>query len=148
MKTIRTRRRKGQSVTEFALMMPVIMAFFFYAFEANIHMSAMQQASYASYMGARGFLVQRDGRGDPGQIGRMILTGSIWDGANVSADGNDGVKATFGNFASLPYTRDLLNFNNEIPTHLGKNEWGSPWNDQRQGLGTNRMFTDNNMTDH
>lgn len=148
MKTLRTRRRSGQSVTEFALMMPVIMAFFFYAFEANIHMAAMQQASYASYMGARGFLVERNGRGKPEKIGKMILTGSIWETASVSADGNDGVKATFGNFASLPYSRDLLNFNNEIPTHLGKNEWDSPWNDDKQGEGTNRRITDNNLKDH
>jgi hypothetical protein len=150
MKTLRNIRRRssGQSVTEFALMMPVIMAFFFYVFEANIHMSAMQQGSYASYAAARGFLVKHDGKGEPSTFKGKILTGTIWNTANIAQDGQDGVKVTFGNFASLPYSRQLLDFNNEIPTHLGKNEWSSPWTSQRESHGTGLRLTDNNLTDN
>jgi hypothetical protein len=150
---IRKKKNSGQSVVEFALMMPVIMAFFFYIFEANIHMSAMHQGSYASYMGARGFLVERNGRGKPERIGQAILTGKLFKQsgppASVRADGNNGVVAKLGNMDSLPYTKDLLKFSNEVPTHLGRNEWSNPWNTQREGPNAPpKMYTDNNLRDN
>ena len=144
---IRKRKNSGQSVVEFALMMPIIMAMFFYVFEANIQMTAMHQASYASYMGARGFIVEHDGRGKPERIGQAILTGKVFEGARVTADGNDGVKAELGEMASLPYAWQLLNFTNEVPTHLGQNEWQG-WSSLRESEGTNLMYTDNNLRDN
>ena len=107
---IRKRKNSGQSVVEFALMMPIIMAMFFYVFQA-------------------------------------ILTGKVFEGARVTADGNDGVKAELGEMASLPYAWQLLNFTNEVPTHLGQNEWQG-WSSLRESEGTNLMYTDNNLRDN
>lgn len=158
----RTRRESGQSVVEFALMMPVIMAVFFYIFEANIHMSAMHQGAYASYMAARGHVVKHNGGGDETRIMRAILTGKLFrqsgPPASVSPDslqggkGVDGVIVDLGNMDSLPYTKDLLKFRNKVPTHLGPTEWDRQfWSDmpreQDQGPQT-EWYTDNNLPVH
>lgn len=154
MKTLRNNRRRtrGQSVTEFALMMPIIMAFFFYIFEANIHMVALHQGAYASYAAARGRVTRHDGKGQTQKFKSAILTGKIWNGSNITDDGEDGVKTTFGNFASLPYVRcggeaDLC-MQLEVPTHLGREEWGPRYQSPRDSHGTNKRQTDNNLTDN
>ena len=158
----RFRGESGQSTTELALMMPVIFATFFWAFQVNIIMQGYHQVAYASFMAARGFEVQRNGRGDPQKIQQRILTGKIFmDNVNGppsasatkrsdSAWGDaDGATVNMPQFASLPYVRALLNFPSKVPTHLGANEYDMMhWSDmQHMDSGPKCNFTDNNIQD-
>ena len=168
MMTVRTiRSQSGQATTELALMMLIIFALFFWAFQVNILMEAYHQAAYASFMAARGFEVQRQGRGDPDKIQGMILTGQVFTnidgGQKPSAapscrgqcsdslwNDNDGVKLDLPGFGSLPYVHKLLTFPTSVPTHLGPNEYDfQHWSDlqHRDDFGRCNL-TDNNLPDN
>ena len=161
MTTARTHRNQsGQATTELALMMLIIFALFFWAFQVNILMEAYHQAAYASYMAARGFEVQRQGHGDPDTIQRRILTGDVFrkvQGEQTSAQATpridsgwgdlDGVKLDLPGFGSLPYVHKLLTFPTSVPTHLGPNEF-THWPDPlRSDDGSKCVLTDNNIPD-
>lgn len=158
------RRRKGQSTVEFALMMPVIMAFFFWIFEANIYWIGLHQGAYAAYAASRAHLVS----GGPTQVRPRdavadIMTGRLWrDGDFRPEDrvststlrgggGPDGVIVQLPSLSSLPFSRGFLSVQTEVSTHLGWSEFDSQkYRDRDRDLETGRrqMVTDNNLTDY
>lgn len=161
-RALRQRTLRGQSTVEFALMMPIIMAFFFYVFEANIYWSALHQSAWAAYAAARTNLVL-GGPAPKGRAvdrtGKMILTGRLFEqGVNISPStlrpggGPDGVIVRLQGLDSLPYTKDLLSFNSEVSTHLGWQEYDKmrypdPYEWESHPLGA-KMVTDNNLKDY
>jgi len=166
---ISARRRfsgeSGQSTTELALMMPIIFALFFWAFQVNIIMMGYHQVAYASFMAARSFEVQHDEPSHPQHVLQMILTGQIYQNnengppsisvgtkrKDTKWDQPDGVKISMPQFASLPYARGLLNFESSVPTHLGPDEWDKNlWPDKKRDQETDGKaceVTDNNVRD-
>ena len=159
------RKSSGQSTTEFALMMPVIMVIFFYIFEVNIYWSALHHSAYASYAAARTHLVSGGPGGDyptnnssaQDTVDR-ILTGRLYEMSGPQATlsslrgGRDGVVVNLGSLASLPYTHQFLGFNSEVSTHLGwsefdKSKWTDPYEWECPPMGCT-MVTDNNLKDY
>lgn len=170
------RRRKGQSTVEFALMMPIIMGFFFWIFETNIYWIGLHQGAYAAYAASRTHLVSGGPTAqDPKDTMNDILTGRIWKGAAGGGSrggspelrrtrlvtrglgGMDGVTIELPSLASLPYVstgdNPLLHFNTEVSTHLGWSEYDQiryPNPRERecaQPFGC-QMVTDNNLRDY
>lgn len=173
---IKNRKSKGQSTTEFALMMPVIMVFFFWIFQVNIYFSAMNQGAWAAYAAARTHLVL--GGPDDGGVTTQktvdrILTGKLFqeNGRNPTVEegestiygggGAEGVILKLKSLETLPYVSSadnpLLKFEDgfEISTHLGWQEYDTmkyPKSDEWETTGPDRtgrkMQTDNNLTDY
>ena len=151
----------GQSTVEFALMIPVIMTFFFWVFQVNVFMLGYHQMAYASFAAARHHIVER-GQSQEQEVVDAILTGKIYT-SNVSGkptfehstriDGQwnvtDGAQVNHPGFQSLPYVRNLFNIKAEIPTHLGPDEYNLQIysNNDRAKAGTNKRLTDNNIED-
>src|SRR5687768_6926289 len=116
MKTFtQTRKRSlGQSTVEFALMMPILMTFFFWIFEANIYFVASTQAAYSAYASARSVVVMHGRSNMPQQeVPQEILTGRIWQQVPPQTQVHqltqgglwgqpDGVTVRFGAIGSLP----------------------------------------------
>jgi len=156
-------------------MMPVIMAFFFWVFQANIYMTALNQSAYAAFAGARTHLVL----GGPGGGGmsadktvKRILTGQLFEGdlgAPQVSDGDNlpgrpqgatrqGIKINLKSLSTLPYVRSgnlLGDLETEVSTHLGWQEYDEQRytntleREKIQGKRTGRKFqTDNNLTDY
>lgn len=156
-------REAGQSTVEFALMLPVIMTFFFWIFQVNIFMLGYHQMAYASFAAARHHIVER-GSGEEDKVMKAILTGKIYT-SNVSGRpsvehstridgrwnaGPDGAQINHPGFQSLPYVRGLFNIKSEVPTHLGPDEYNTqlyPGHGGRGDAGTGKRLTDNNLTD-
>lgn len=153
----------GQSTVEFALMIPVIMTFFFWVFQVNIFMLGYHQMAYASFAAARAHTVERNGSQPEQEVMDAILTGKIFQ-ENVSGPPrighsrrqdsrwsvDDGVRITHSGFESLPYVRGLFSIRSEIPTHLGPSEFEAsifPGHGGRADGGTQKRLTDNNTDD-
>lgn len=173
MKTIR-RRNAGQSVTEFALMMPVIMAFFFWIFQVNIYYSALNQGAWAAYAGARTHLVlggPNDGGNSAQKTVDRIMTGRLYtnnsDGKPMVSDGEklrgggstaEGIIVRMPALDTLPYVSNadnpLLTFKTEISTHLGwqeydRQKWQSSDDREKESPSEGpHMVTDNNLKDY
>ena len=174
MKLMTSQRRKsaGQSTVEFALMMPVIMAFFFWIFQVNIYYTALNQTAWAAFASARTQLVLT-GPGDGGVQAKdtvtRILPGSLYDGVNSdpstlrSGGGPDGVIVKLPSLATLPYVSSggnglaapLLKFDTEVSTHLGWQEYNHQkysdkyeWEDGMPNQGGSKTVTDNNLKDY
>ena len=159
------RRRKGQSTVEFALMMPVIMAFFFWVFETNIYWIGLHQGAYAAYAASRTHLVDGGPTNvDPKDTMNDLLTGQLWKGGFNGRNqprlemstlrqggGSDGVIIKMPALSTLPYIGLLLEFDSEVSTHLGWSEFDAQkYPDQvrdREG-GQRATVTDNNTTDY
>lgn len=161
----RTKREgeRGQSTTEFALMLPIILLGFFWIFEANVIMMQMHQGAYASYAAARSHVVERGNNFEQGIVD-SILTGNIYQGGDfkgrpprVDHDTKglgfaaDGVIVEMDNVQSMPYGRvffEIAPVEPKVPTHLGPDEFNVMVNFPPYGLaGTRKMLTDNNLTD-
>lgn len=157
---------RGQATTELALMMCIILAFFFWALQAEIILGGMHQGAYAAFNSARILVTSHHGGKDPDQDGRAkILTGKIFteaeggpaslstdlrDNSKWSGAQADGVNLTVPQFASLPYAHVVLNFDLEIPTHLGPDEWDDGvWTDSERDQEQTQActVTDNNQQD-
>ena len=166
-RTTGTRGRRGQSTVEFALMMPVIMAFFFWIFETNIYWIGLHQGAYAAYAASRTHLVDGGPTDvDPEETMEDLLTGQLWKGGfngrnrpSLSTStlrtggGPDGVIITMPALSTLPYIGLLLEFDSEVSTHLGWSEYDEtkyPNSREREcaePFGC-RMVTDNNLRDY
>ena len=68
------RGRRGQSTVEFLLMMPLIMAMFFFIIEMSIYFTSVHYTHYATFAAARGHAVGED----PQEIADMLLTGNVY----------------------------------------------------------------------
>lgn len=162
----RIHREEGQATTELALMMCVIFAVFFWALQAEIILGGMHQAAYASFNSARILVTSHHHSKDPFNDGmKKILTGKVFTQSEAGPASLqetqrnpgtkygtvDGVEVDLPRFASLPYARGLLNFDLQIPTHLGPDEWDQQVypdqvRDQETGMGP-CWETDNNLRD-
>lgn len=152
---------RGQATTELALMMCIIFAFFFWALQAEIILGGMHQGAYAAFNSARILVTKHHGGKDPDQDGRAkILTGDVFKQASLSEDlrdnsqwsgaESDGVNLQIPKFASLPYAHVVLNFDLEVPTHLGPDEWDQGvWTDSERDQEQTQActVTDNNQQD-
>ena len=155
---IRARRReRGQSTTEFLLMMPLLMAMFFFIIEMSLYFSSVHYTNYASYAAARGHAVGED----PDQITAMLLTGSIYthNGGNYTVeyvDNNNsssnqqtakGVRVTVREwYPSLPFLQGILPSRNGGLRYSTSNYLGPPectYEDLNSG---NRKYYDNNVS--
>ena len=164
--TIKRRKTSGQSTAEFALMMPVIMLFFFWIFQVNIYYSALNQSAWAAYAGARTNLVM--GGPDSSRVSAQrtvdrILTGRLFrnlgnpqaSASTLRAGGGpDGIILRLQALDTLPYVSNpqnpLLNYPNTMTTHLGWQEYNpSKYPDtQDRETGPRRTITDNNLLDY
>lgn len=157
------RGERGQSTTEFALMLPVVFLGFFWIFEANVIMMQMHQGAYASYAAARSHIVERGAQYEQGIVD-SILTGSIYRGGDFRGQSprvrhhtkgfglsQDGVIVEMDNVQSMPYARlffEMAPVEPKVPTHLGPDEFNAMVNFPPYGLaGTRKMLTDNNIED-
>ncbi len=70
-----TRRRKGQSTAEFALMLPIIFGLLFAVIEYAYYLGALNYVNYATFSAARGLEVSDD----PEAIVQDLLTGRMVD---------------------------------------------------------------------
>jgi hypothetical protein len=170
----RSKRGRGQSTAEFAMMMPFIMGITFFILEFQIFAVGMHHSAWAAYAAARAHVVEHNGRINlQNQVVNRILTGRIYtespsrprvsthrrgyNGLQTSwGQSPDGVIVEVRGFGSLPYGRQLLNLNTSIPTHLGPDEWDRriPGNDNDNerrwdvtSSGGRKTFTDNNRDD-
>jgi hypothetical protein len=89
----RLSRESGQSTAELAMMMPVVLAFFFWGLQVNIIMFAYHQTAYASFMSARALLVSHNtssvcGSDCPTTVMNAILTGDLYQGSGANGTGN------------------------------------------------------------
>lgn len=89
------RNRRGQSTTEFALMIPLIFALLFAVIEYAYYMGAVHYVNYATFSAARAFQVN----GDPDQVLTELLTGNMVDytagDVTMNADSATGRIQTF-----------------------------------------------------
>lgn len=160
----RTREEAGQSTVEFALMIPVIMTFFFWVFQVNIFILGYHQMAYASFAAARSHVVERSQGPQEQQVMDAILTGKIFKENTAGRptithdsrmDDNwgvsDGVTLKHPGFESLPYVRGLFSIKAEVPTHLGPSEYDmgirSYNGNDRAKATTRKKLTDNNVED-
>ena len=67
------RAERGQSTTEFLLMLPLMMACFFFIIEMSLYFTTVHYQSYATYAAARAHAVGED----PVQVTKMLLTGKV-----------------------------------------------------------------------
>lgn len=71
----RHQQQRGQSTVEFLLMMPLILATFFFIIEMSLYFTTVHYTSYATYAAARAHAVGED----PTEVTRMLLTGSVYN---------------------------------------------------------------------
>lgn len=79
------RNEKGQSTTEFMLMLPLLLAMFFFVMEMSLYFSSVSYSNYASYAAARGHSVGED----PDEIADMLLTGQVYNSVQGSGAGKN-----------------------------------------------------------
>ncbi len=72
MKPATFRARRGQSTTEFALMLPLIFAILFGAIEYAYYLGAIHYTNYGTFVAARAI----QGSDDPNEAADMVLTGN------------------------------------------------------------------------
>lgn len=101
--------RRGQSTTEFALMIPVIFALLFAVVEFSYYMGAIHYVNYATWMSARAQQVSDDGDA----LARDLLTGRMTDmnDGDVVLDFDDElgkVTSTFNWEAQTPGFRQVM----------------------------------------
>lgn len=103
------RQRRGQSTTEFALMLPLIFALVFAVIEYAYYFGAIHYVSYATFSAARAYQVNDD----PQAVAASLLSGNMvdMDAGNVtmSVESSTGaVTSTFNWEAQTPGFRQLM----------------------------------------
>jgi len=101
--------RRGQSTTEFALMIPVIFALLFAVVEYGYYLGAIHYVNYSTWMAARAQQVSDDGEA----LAQDLLTGRMTDARDgdvvVSFDETLGkVTSTFNWEAQTPGFRQVM----------------------------------------
>jgi Flp pilus assembly protein TadG len=96
-------RRRGQSTTEFALMIPIILALLFAVIEYAWYLGGIHYTNYATYAGARARQV-----GDSvSDVQDMLLTGVATKNASLS-ENDSSVKGTLNWEASMPGFQQVM----------------------------------------
>ena len=123
------RHERGQSTVEFMLMLPLLLASFFFVIEMSMYFSSVHYTQYATFAAARGAAVGED----PEEIASILLTGNVYQGGQnytvQQIDGDTGVSITLDKWnPSFPFLAGIfpdnggkgLTFTTEV--HLGPRE--------------------------
>lgn len=156
----RLREERGQTATEFALTVPMVLMFAFVVMQAAIIFTIAHQTSYASFAAARHHRVAKhQGDHQEQQVVDAILNGAFYDAGRLAPswhEENDGggVRYQWNNLdTALPYANQLAGCKQygdwrqlwhdgarrcsqyarwELPTHLGENTYVKGMNFDRQ----------------
>ena len=112
----RLSRKRGQSTVEFLLMLPLIMAMFFFIIEMSIYFTSVHYTHYATFAAARGHAVGEN----PQEIADMLLTGNVYknnktvtlmrnNGTTTDARVSDGVRIRVNDWVpSFPFLAGIM----------------------------------------
>lgn len=143
MKPTMIRSRRGQSTTEFALMLPLIFAILFGAIEYAYYLGAIHYTNYGTFVAARAVQVSDD----PNEAADMVLTGNATStqsgDASISSTGNGARGQLNWGPASTPGFNQILtnDMDVEMEVILGPEECGY---EGRSGSASSR-WSDNQL---
>ncbi len=126
MKPARFRARRGQSTTEFALMLPLIFAILFGAIEYAYYLGAIHYTNYGTFVAARAI----QANDDPSEAADMVLTGNATStrggDARITSIGNGARGELLWGPASTPGFNQVLtdNMDVQMEVFLGPAECG------------------------
>ena len=124
--------RKGQSATELALMLPILLGLLFVVVELGLWLGGTHFSNYAAFSGAR---AQQVGR-KPEDATRHLLDGNATSGASTSDDGNS-VTVSMPWTADLPFASGIGDMDYELTVTAGPDEEGyegkSGWRSTQYG---------------
>ena len=136
--------RRGQSTTEFALMLPLIFAILFGAIEYAYYLGAIHYTNYGTFVAARAQIANDN----PNEAAGMVLNGNVTSldsgGTRITPDTNS-VKGTLAwGPASTPGFNQVIlnNMDVEMEVVLGPPECGYELKTQASKLS---QWSDNKM---
>lgn len=103
--------RRGQSTVEFVLMLPVLLATYFFVVQMGLYFTTIHYASYGAFTSARGLVGGFSAfYQDMTTMSQLVLNGDVW-GGQAAAAGAAGATVTLTNFerrVPLPFISSMV----------------------------------------
>lgn len=107
----RRRRSRGQSTVEFMLMLPVLLASYFFVVQMGLYFTTIHYANYGAFTSARGLVGGYSSMyQDMTSMSKLVLSGDVW-GGQAAAAAAAGASVTLTNFerrVPLPFISSMV----------------------------------------
>lgn len=104
--------RRGQSTVEFMLMLPVLLAVFFFVIEMSLYFTAIHYTNYATFTVARAKLAgyrNKDGQQTATFVAELMLTGSALQDNYTLSEKTNGISVQLQSWrTTFPYLAGIM----------------------------------------